>query len=62
VQERRLLRQARFHLQGKDPVFLTKLVPFGHWLTTMDELLLIIGLGLAALIAGALLFHYRERL
>ena len=60
MQERRLLRQATFHLQGKEPVCLPPLVPFGHRLTTTVELLLIIGLGLAALIAGALLFHYRE--
>ena len=62
MQERRLLRQATFHLQSKDPVFLPPLVPFRHGLTTTDELSLIIGLGLASLIAGALLFHYREKL
>jgi hypothetical protein len=60
MQERRLLRQATFRLQGKDPVFLPPLVPFGHRLTTTDKLLLIIGLGLAALIAGALVFYYRD--
>jgi hypothetical protein len=57
VQER---RQAALRLQGRDPVFLPPLVSFGHRLTTTDELSLIIGLGLASLIAGALLFRYRE--
>lgn len=34
-----LLRQAPFHLQGKEPVFLPPLVLFGHRLTTAAELL-----------------------
>lgn len=62
MQECRLLRQATFHLQGRDSAFRPSLVPFGYRLTTTDELSLIIGPGLVALTAGALLFHYRERL
>jgi hypothetical protein len=60
VQGRRLLRQTTFHLQGQDTRFLPSLVPLGYRLATTNESWMIIGLGLEASIARALLFRCRE--